>query len=149
MKNEKQNHESQDLNQLVKEDKVIYGEMNFPMKNESYKIIGACMEVHNELGHGYHEIIYKDAIEIEFNTRGISFEREKEFKIFYKEHDLKRTYRVDFLVFDGIILEVKADQTEIASHSKQVLNYLASSGCKVALCVNFGSDRLKYKRMIL
>lgn len=142
-------YELNDYNQLVEEDKIIYGNGEYPLKKETGRIIGACMEVHNFLGRRYHEIVYKDALEIEFNLQGIPFEREKEYQTFYKGFDLKRKYNADFLVFDGVILEVKADTAEFVSHSKQVLNYLASSNCKVALYVNFGSNSLKFNRLIL
>lgn len=136
-------------NNFAFEDRINYGSSDFPLKAETFEIIGACMEVHNEMGPGFHEIVYKNSLEIEFNLRGISYEREKSYKLFYKGIDLKKTYNSDFLVFDTVILEVKADSAEFSTHSRQVLNYLASSGCKVALYVNFGSSKLKYNRMIL
>lgn len=142
-------YELKNFNRMAEEDKVNYGNVEFPLQKETYRIIGACVEVHNELGRGYHEIVYKDALEIEFKLQEIPYIREKEFKTMYKGFDLKRNYNADFLVFDGVVLEVKADTAEFVSHSKQVLNYLASSGCKVALYVNFGSDSLKFNRMIL
>ena len=76
-------------------------------KEESYSIIGLCMEVHNQLGHGFSEIVYKDALEFEFSENGIVYEREKEYPVFYKGNLLKHKFYADFVVLDKIILEVK------------------------------------------
>ena len=149
LENNQKIYEISDSKDFVFEDETNYGNLDFTLKSETYKIIGACMEVHNELGPGFHEIVYKDALEIEFNIQKISYEREKMFKLFYKGFDLNRNYKADFLVIDRIILEVKADSAEFKTHSRQVLNYLASSGMKIGLYVNFGSSKLKYNRMIL
>jgi GxxExxY protein len=77
-------------------------------KNESYEIIGICMEVHNNLGAGFLEIVYKDALEYEFRQAGIAFQREKEYVVNYKGIVLPHKFYADFVVFDKIILEVKA-----------------------------------------
>ncbi len=122
---------------------------NFPFKSETYEIIGACMEVHKELGRGFHEIVYKDALEVEFKFQEIPYEREKPFSVFYKNVSLNRNYNADFLVFDQIILEVKADQSDLNTHADQIINYLAVSKCKVALFVNFGKSKLDFKRVVL
>jgi len=76
-------------------------------KDECYQIIGRCFEVHNVLGHGFAEVIYKDALEIEFLDYDIYFEREKGYPVNYKNHRLKRMFNADFVVFEKIILEVK------------------------------------------
>jgi GxxExxY protein len=149
LENNQKIYEISDPENIICEDEINYGNSDFILKPETYKIIGACMEVHNELGTGFHEIVYKDALEIEFNIQKIPFEREKMFKLFCKGFDLNRNYKADFLVIDQIILEVKADTAEFKTHSRQVLNYLASSGMKIGLYVNFGSSKLKYNRMIL
>lgn len=115
----------------------------------TYKIIGCCMEVHKILGKGFNEIVYKDALEIEFRLKGIPYLREKEFSIVYKEFTLNRKYCADFVVFDKIILEAKAIELLTSSHLKQTLNYLAASKLRLALLVNFGEDSLKHKRIIL
>ena len=78
------------------------------LKEESYELIGICMEVHRELGMGFREIIYKDALEYEFQQRGIPYERERPYLVKYKSITLPRRYNADFIVFDSIILEVKA-----------------------------------------
>jgi GxxExxY protein len=117
-------------------------------KEEFYKIIGICMEVHRLLGRGFLEIIYKDALEYEFNKNNIPFEREKEYKIPYKEIILQHKYYADFVVFDKIILEVKAVNGIIDDFIKQTLNYLSASNNKLGIIVNFGEDSLKYKRLV-
>lgn len=119
------------------------------LKEESYKIIGLCMEVHKILGKGHSEIVYKDALEYEFKINSIPFEREKIYEIRYKDIILPRKYVADFVVFDEIIFEVKAISQLTNSDIKQTLNYLASSKNKLGLLVNFGEDSLKYKRIIL
>jgi len=119
------------------------------LKEESYKIIGLCMEVHRILGKGHNEVVYKDALEYEFKINSIPFEREKIYEIEYKEIILPRKYVADFVVYDEIIFEVKAISQLTNSDIKQTLNYLASSKNKLGLLTNFVEDSLKYKRIIL
>jgi GxxExxY protein len=119
------------------------------LKNETYNIIGLCMEVHKVLGKGHNENIYGDALEYEFKMNNIPYEREKQYNINYKDIVLPRYYFSDFTVFGEIILELKAIQTLTPSETKQVLNYLAASKNKIGLLINFGEDSLKYKRIIL
>lgn len=119
------------------------------LKNESYKIIGLCMEVHKILGKGHSEVVYKDALEYEFKINSIPFEREKIYEIEYKNIILPRKYVADFVVYGEIIFEVKAISQLTISDIKQTLNYLASSKNKLGLLANFGEDSLKYKRIIL
>ena len=118
-------------------------------KDEAFKLVGCCMEVHRELGKGHAEVIYKDALEIEFQRQGISFKRELEFKLAYKGVILPHNYFADFVVMDKIILEAKAIECLIDSHVEQTLNYLAASKLKLGLLVNFGEDSLSYKRVVL
>ena len=117
-------------------------------KEESYAVIGLCMEVHNELGHGFSEAVYKDALEIELEDNKISFEREKEFRINYKGRLLKRKYYADIIAFDEIILEVKCVKALAEEHTSQIINYLRVSGKKLGLLVNFSRDKLEYKRVV-
>lgn len=118
-------------------------------KDEAYAIVGCCMEVHKTLGRGFSEIVYKDALEIEFKINSIPFEREKKFELKYKNFQLPRHYIADFVVYDKIILEAKAIESLSSSNIKQTLNYLAASKMRLGLLVNFGEDSLKYKRVIL
>ena len=122
---------------------------DYYLKNETYKIIGICMEVHKILGKGHSEKVYGDDIEFEFKSNEVKYQRESKFNIYYKEIVLPSYYFADFVVFDEIILEIKAIQELSSSEIKQTLNYLAASQNKIGLLVNFGEDSLKYKRIIL
>ena len=119
------------------------------LKEESYKIIGICMEVHKILSKGHSEKVYGDALEYEFQKNGIPYSRELKYNIAYKDIILSSYYFADFVVFDQIILELKAIVALSTSEIKQTLNYLAASKNKLGLLVNFGEDSLKYKRIIL
>ena len=121
---------------------------NLILKNEAYKIIGTCMEVHNNLGHGFLEIVYKDALEYEFKKRGIPYEREKEYKVNYKGIILPHKFYADFVVFDQIILEIKAVSRFNDAFIAQCINYLKVSQNRLSLLVNFGTERLEYKRIV-
>lgn len=123
--------------------------MDLIYKQESYNIIGACMEVQKELGKGFSEIIYGDALEIEFKKQNINYEREVRFDIAYKGNLLPHYYFADFVIDDKIILEIKAIEQLTSSHIKQTLNYLAAAKLKLGLLVNFGEDSLAYKRIVL
>ena len=115
-------------------------------EEETYKIIGICMEVHRNLGPGLLEVIYKDALEIEFRENNIPFEREKEFLIDYKGKILPHKFYVDFIVNEDIILEVKAVKEFSNEHVAQVLNYLKLANSEIGLLVNFQTKSLQYKR---
>lgn len=119
------------------------------LKSESYKIIGICMEVHKILGKGHSEKVYGDALEYEFQQNKIPYNRELRYNIVYKDIILPSYYFADFVIFDEIILELKAIAELTTSEIKQTLNYLAASKNKLGLLVNFGEDSLKYKRIIL
>ena len=118
-------------------------------KEEAYKIIGACMEVHTALGKGHSEVLYKDALEIEFQKQKIPYSRERKFIVKYKGKVLLHHYFADFVVYDKIILEAKAIETLTSGHTKQTLNYLAASKFKLGLLINFGENSLKYERVVL
>lgn len=118
-------------------------------KEEAFQIIGICMDVHRVLGGGFLEIVYKDALEYEFRNKGIFYEREKQFDIKYKGIVLPHKYYADFTVFDKIILEVKAVDGIPDEFIKQTINYLAVSNYRLGLIVNFGRDKLLYKRVVL
>ncbi len=118
-------------------------------KEEAYQIIGKCMEVHNNLGAGFLEIVYKDALEYEFKKAEIPFEREKLYEVRYKNIILPHRFYADFVVFDKIILEIKAVSAINDEFIAQSINYLKVSGNKLALLVNFGEMRLNYKRIVL
>lgn len=118
-------------------------------KEDSFIIIGICMEVHRFLGRGFKEAIYKEALEMEFNSKNISFEREKIFRIPYKGKILKRKYIADFVVAGEILLEIKSTSMIINSFFDQTRNYLRASGLKLGIIVNFGKKSLEFQRVVL
>jgi GxxExxY protein len=118
-------------------------------KDLSYKIIGLCMEVHNILGKGHSEIIYKDALQHELNKAGISSSREKNYRINYKDIVLPHDFFADFVIENKIVLEVKAIDGLTDHHAKQTLNYLAASKLRLGILVNFGENVLTYRRVVL
>jgi GxxExxY protein len=118
-------------------------------EQETYKIIGICMEVHRILGPGLLEIVYKDALEIEFKLNNIPYEREKEFLIEYKGKILPHKFNADFVVNEDIILEVKAVKEFCNEHIAQILNYLKLANSEIGLLVNFQNKSLQYKRYTL
>jgi GxxExxY protein len=118
-------------------------------KTEAFQIIGVCMEVYNTLGYGFLEIVYKDAMEIEFIQKGMPKVREDEYLIHYKGNILKHKFCADFTLFDSIIVEIKANKDGITDDAvAQTLNYLKASGLKLALIINFGKTSLESKRLI-
>lgn len=125
-----------------------YPKDKYPLQQESHQIIGICMEVHRILGKGLLEIVYKDAIEYEFKQKNILYEREKQFKIEYKNIVLPHFFYADFVVFDKIILEVKAQKGIVDEHYSWVINYLAVSKCPLGLIVNFGENSMVTKRVL-
>jgi GxxExxY protein len=122
---------------------------NLIYKEEAYKIIGKCFEVHNNLGPGFLEIVYKDALQYEFRRANIPFEREKQYVVNYKKIILPHKFYADFVVYDKIILEIKAVSGITDEFIAQAINYLKVSGNKLALIVNFGELKLNYKRIVL
>ena len=122
---------------------------NIIHKEESYKITGICMEVHNNLGAGFLEIVYKDALAYEFKKANIPYEREKQYEVNYKGIILPHKFYADFVVMDKIILEVKAVQGISDEFVAQAINYLKVSGNRLALIANFGELKLNYKRIVL
>ncbi|MDR0414643.1 MAG: GxxExxY protein [Prevotellaceae bacterium] len=123
------------------EEKIIYPQ-------ESYSIIGKCMDVHNELGHGFLEIVYKDALEYVFTKNHIFYEREKGYIVRFQDIILPHKFYADFVVFDKIILEIKSVSNLANEHIAQTINYLKVSGNKLGLLVNFGKGKLEYKRIV-
>ena len=122
---------------------------NLVYEDETYHIIGKCMEVHNNLGPGFLEIVYKDALEYEFKSCGIKYEREKQYKVNYKGIVLPHKFYADFVVNDKIILEAKSNTKGFAEeHIAQSINYLKVSGNLIALLVNFGEKELNFKRIV-
>jgi GxxExxY protein len=114
----------------------------------TFAIIGAAYEVHRVLGAGFLELFYKDALAIEFTERQIPFRAEAPCSIEYKGHRLRGEYRIDFVCFDEVVLEIKArSMTGPADHA-QVISYLASSKLRCGLLLNFGTAKLEHRRFI-
>ena len=111
------------------------------------KIINACMEVHNELGNGFLEPVYQEALEEEFKIQGIPYVREKFLPVMYKGKQLKKEYYADFVCYDDIIVELKAVSVLSKPHKAQVLNYLNAANKEIGLLINFGETKLKWERI--
>ena len=113
------------------------------------KIIGACIEVHNNLGNGFLEAVYQEALEREFIERNIPYIREKELTIYYKGKPLNKKYYADFICFDEIIVEIKAVTSGIEIYYSQLHNYLIAANLKVGIMFNFGNPSLIWKRYVI
>ena len=116
---------------------------------ETYALIGACMEVHNELGHGFLESVYQKALAAELTCRGIPSQREREYEVLYKGERIGAKYQADFVCFGSVILELKALSALSSAHEGQSINYLKATGLERGLLVNFGTPKLQFKRLIL
>lgn len=106
------------------------------------------MEVHSVLGHGFSEIVYKDALEITFNQDNIFYRREVEYDVYFRNIMLPHKFYADFVIMDKIILEIKCVTSLTEEHMSQTLNYLKVSGHKLGLLINFGRGKLEYKRLV-
>ena len=122
--------------------------MDLLYKDEVFDIIGAAIEVHKRLGHGFLEAVYQEAFEIELNKKAIIYEKEKRLSIMYRGNKLNKYYIADFVCFNKIIVELKAINKLSNDNYAQVLNYLKVTGYKVGVLLNFGSKSLEYKRLI-
>lgn len=120
----------------------------FYYKVETYNIRGAIFAVHHELGNGFLERVYQDALELEFQERGIPYEREKNIQVMYKGKPLGEPYRADFVCYDKIIVELKAVEKLQGIHRAQVVNYLKATGMKIGLLVNFGGEFANIERIV-
>lgn len=115
---------------------------------KTYKIIGAAMEVHKELGCGFLEAVYQEALGREFADQVIPFKSQPVIQIAYKGKPLDKTYQPDFICFDEVIVEIKAIAELSGIEEAQLINYLKASGFKVGLLINFGAKSLQHKRMV-
>ena len=120
----------------------------FYYKTETYNIRGAIFAVHHELGNGFLERVYQDALEFEFQERGIPYEREKNIQIMYKGKPLGDPYRADFVCYNKIIVELKALSELDGTHRAQVINYLKATKMKLGLLINFGETSAKVERIL-
>ena len=130
-------------------EKKIFDKNEYPLQEETDLIIRTGIEIHKTLGAGFLEIVYKDAFEYEYRSQNILYEREKEYIIRYKNATLPHKFYADFVVFDKVIVEIKAKEGGIAEEDyAQTINYLKCSGCKVGLILNFGKMKLEIKRVV-
>jgi len=123
-------------------------EEDYLYESETYKIIGAMMEVHKTLGCGFLEAVYQEALAIEFEKQKIPFVKEKKLLLFYKGIQLEKFFVADFVCYDKIVVELKALSALTTTHDSIMINYLKATKLKVGLLSNFGELSLKYKRMI-
>lgn len=122
-------------------DKIIYKELSF-------KIIGLAMQVHNELGHGFVEKVYENAMMILLRNEGIRAEQQRPMSVCFREEIVGEFY-TDILVENKIILELKAAESLVDAHRLQTLNYLKASGMRLAILINYGKEKLEYERLVL
>jgi len=123
------------------EEKILF-------KEESYRIIGACMKVHRGLGLGFLESVYEEALEQEFKNVEIPFERQVKLNIFYEEQKLKKYFIADFVCYNKIVVEIKSVKHVPGAFYSQLNNYLAATRKELGILVNFGTTSLTYKRII-
>lgn len=122
--------------------------MGLLYKDEAFQIIGAAQEVHRQLGHGFLEAVYQEALAVEFTLRTIPFEKEKSFPVFYKNQTLDKYYQADFYCYGKIIVELKALVQITSDHEAQVLNYLKITKSKLGILINFGQKSLVFRRLL-
>jgi GxxExxY protein len=115
----------------------------------THAIIGAAMEVHRELGCGFLEPVYQEALALEFDLRKLPYRRETELPVFYKGKKLSATYRPDFICYDSVVVELKALARLGGNEEAQCLNYMKAGGLEFGLLLNFGAKSLEYKRLVL
>jgi len=122
---------------------------DFPLKDETYQILGACFEVYNEMGRGFLESVYQECLEVELTSYGIPFEAQQPIELVFKGQELKRTFAPDLLCFGKVIVELKAVRRIAAEHRAQLINHLRACRLEVGLLVNFGSyPQLEYERIV-
>ena len=122
--------------------------MDLLYEEDTYLIIGAAIAVHQELGNGFLEAVYQEALEKEFQIRKIPYKHEVPLTIYYKNEPLNKIYLADFICFEKIIIELKALPAITSDHQAQILNYLKASRLKLGLILNFGKQSLEHKRII-
>ena len=131
-------------------DKKVHKEsIELILKDEVYAIVGAAIEVHRELGSGFLEAVYQEAIEIELAERAIPYDKQQTLRIQYKGRILNKEYSADLICYDRIIVEIRALHRMTGNDESQILNYLKATGLTVGLLINFGSTgKLEWKRFV-
>jgi GxxExxY protein len=117
-------------------------------KDEAYKIIGCAMKVHSELGCGFLEAVYQEALEIMFQIEGVPYLREPILKIDFMGRKLKREYSPDFICYDTIVVELKAQDDLVGINRAQTISYLCPARMKLGLLINFGAEHLQHERLV-
>jgi GxxExxY protein len=124
--------------------------MDLLYQDETYRILGACFEVYNEMGCGFLEAVYHECLELEFALQGLIFKPQMDLALSYKGRPLKQKYIPDFILFDKIVVELKAVKDLAAEHRAQVHNYLKATNFRLGLLINFGHHpKLEYERIII
>jgi len=122
---------------------------DFPLKEETYLILGACFEVYNEMGRGFLEPVYQECLEKELRLQEIPFESQLVLELEYKGQKLEKRYQPDFVCFGSVVVEIKAVSRLLVEHEAQLINYLNAGNFEVGLLVNFGHyPKLEYTRLI-
>jgi GxxExxY protein len=114
----------------------------------SYEIIGAAMEVHRELGPGFLDAVYQEALELELQERKVPFASQPQIKLYYKQFPLNKFYKPDFICFDSHIVEIKAESCLTKTDEAQIINTLKATHLSIGLLINFGQPSLKYQRFV-
>jgi len=117
-------------------------------KIETFNIVGAAMEVHRYLGHGFLESVYQEAMELELSIRKIQYSSQKQIEIYYKEQLLTKSFFADLYCYDAIIVELKAVSAILPVHQAQLINYLKATKKQLGIIINFGTDSLEYNRFL-
>ena len=119
-------------------------------KEEVYRVVGAALEVYNELGSGFLESVYQEAIELELASANIPFQSQVPLRIKYKDQVLKKQFIADLICFGAVLVELRAIDQITKREEAQILNYLRATGLRVAVVINIGDPgRLDWKRLIL
>jgi len=120
-----------------------------PLSDETYRILGACFEVYNELGCGFLEAVYQECLAIELGSAGIPFEQQNLLGLSYKGRTIKKSYVVDFVCFNEVLVEIKAVSRLTGEHRAQTLNYLHAGDFDIGLLINFGHfPKIEYQRLL-
>jgi GxxExxY protein len=118
--------------------------------DESYRIMGACFEVHNRKGCGFLEPLYQECLAIELEFQRIPFVAQPELRLTYRGRVLEQTFRPDFICYGKILVEIKAVDQLVDKHEAQVINYLNATNLELGILINFGTHpKLEYKRLAL
>ncbi|MEB2341410.1 MAG: GxxExxY protein [Flavobacteriia bacterium] len=122
--------------------------LEHPNDPETFEVIGAAMAVHTELGPGFLESVYQEALAVELELRNIPYQREVELSIRYKGRPLKGKFRVDFICFGDVMVELKAQKAMGGPEESQLINYLKAGNKERGLLLNFGAPSLQQRRFV-